>query len=79
MRVASRWEQWRGDTPTDMLRSAARDLDDHDRALAEMDKRFAHIEEKIDGLSRTLTGFIISAAGLTIAAAINIVVLILRG
>ena len=62
-----------------MLRNVARDLDENDRRHDRTDAWRDHMDERFDGLQRILIGFIVTAAGLTIAAAINIAVLIVRG
>ena len=67
--TTSRTEQWRDELPDTKFRLVARDLDAHDTALE-------HLIEELKTLRTILIGFIVSASGLTIAAAINIVVLI---
>ena len=70
--TTSRLEQWRDETVDTRLRLVARDLDANDAA-------HDHLAEELRSLRTVLVGFIISASGLTIAAAINIVVLVLKG
>ena len=88
--MTTRWEQWRGDSPEQQIRNVARDLDDaehrqdrHDRyhrdgEAGEREWR-EHVDMEIDGLKKILFGFIVSAAGIIIVAALNVAVLIAKG
>jgi len=88
--MATRWEQWRGDTPEQQMRNIARDLDDYEKRQDKHDRYHrdqeegrekwqSHVDQEIEGLKKILLGFIVSAAGIIIVAAINVAVLIVQG
>lgn len=88
--MMARWELWRGDTPEQQMRNAARDLDDFEKRQDRHDEYHrdrqkdetawrAHVDDEIEGLKKILFGFIVSAAGIIIVAAINVAVLIVKG
>jgi len=88
--MTSRWEYWRTDTPEQQIRNIARDLDDNDarqnrhdgyhKSREDSEQAWReHVDAEIDGLKKILMGFIVSAAGIIIVAAINVAVLIAKG
>jgi hypothetical protein len=90
MAATPRWLQWREDSDPQKIRNAATDLDIfearqdthdrwHDDRLREEIAWRKHVDDEIDGLKKILLGFIVSAAGIIIVAAINVAVLIVRG
>ena len=90
MVATPRWYQWRGETDEQKIRNCANDLDTNEDRLNRHDKwhdeRYAdemkwrtHVDDEIDGVKKILLGFIVSAAGIIIVAAINVAVLIVQG
>ena len=90
MVATPRWYRWRDDADAQKLRNCAGDLDSfedrfdrhdkwHNERLSEQQTWQKHVDDEIDGLKKILLGFIVSAAGIIIVAALNVAVLIVQG